>query len=455
MRLTTLLQRWFAPKRPVRNKRSHQTPMRRSSSFRPQLETLEARDNPSGGLLDTTFGNGGTVTFDSSQIGKIEDTIVQTDGKIVSVGVISVAIKQGHKQELQVIRQNTDGTLDTSFNGTGMVTLLYKNYTEGEVVALQPDGKILIGCCTVDQRSPGIAVVRLNTDGQLDNTFGNTGRKGTGGGIWAFDEYTTSFTERVNDIAVQTDSSNHVTGIFIGTLGSSSPQAIKITSAGQLDSTFGNGGVAELSATDLSGLSYQAEGMTLTPDGNVVVFGVNSSNGLGLIAEFNSSGQLNSNFNGTGYRVDSYNFSSHSETGDRLAIQQTSGGGYRILVATEDYSNSTYHGMIVAYTSDGQLDTSFATNGIFLSTLTGGFDALEIEADGSIIVQGDYLVPDASSIVEHLSADGTIDTSFGPDGTGFIVLWPTRSAACYGLALDPQGNVIFASYQNITRITAP
>ncbi len=63
MGLTTLLQRWFAPKRSVRHKRSLLAPMRRGPSFRPQLETLEARDCPAvattpAGLVGWWSGDG-------------------------------------------------------------------------------------------------------------------------------------------------------------------------------------------------------------------------------------------------------------------------------------------------------------------------------------------------------------------------------------------------------------
>lgn len=115
---------------------------------------------------------------------------------------------------IAVVRLNPDGSPDATFNRTGSVALgLSAAY--GWAVALQPDGKILVG------GSAGSAdvVARLNPDGSLDTTFGNTSKQGKGGGIWLYDPNTAS-PDEVDGLAVLTDGAGHVTGIVAGGLGS-------------------------------------------------------------------------------------------------------------------------------------------------------------------------------------------------------------------------------------------
>src|SRR5262249_28006591 len=174
---------------------------KRPATRRLMLEVLEARDCPSGGLLDPTFNSSGTETFSTSQI-KMVSTAVQPDGKIVAVGSVSTF---NHGDELAVVRLNPDGTPDKTFNGTGSEALTVFPY--GRAVAIQPDGKILIGGQAFG-RSDEYAVTRLNTNGSLDTTFGKRG-------VWVLDRSSVPNTEEVDQLAVLTDP-NHpavVTGI--------------------------------------------------------------------------------------------------------------------------------------------------------------------------------------------------------------------------------------------------
>src|ERR1051325_9400858 len=69
------------------------------------------------------------------------------------------------------------GALDTSFNGTGIVTTpISERYDVGRSVAIQADGKIVVaGYSYIDHAYADFVVVRYNSDGSLDTSFNGTG----------------------------------------------------------------------------------------------------------------------------------------------------------------------------------------------------------------------------------------------------------------------------------------
>jgi uncharacterized delta-60 repeat protein len=118
------------------------------------------------GDLDPTFGNGGKVI--TPGIGGISDIAIQPDGKIVAVG------------GARIVRYDANGSLDSSF-GTGGIVIIQLGTgiaVYANSVAIQPDGKIVVAAESEDfpgGQVPGFAVVRCNPNGTLDTTFGGTG----------------------------------------------------------------------------------------------------------------------------------------------------------------------------------------------------------------------------------------------------------------------------------------
>ena len=116
------------------------------------------------GSLDTTFSDDGMVVTDLGGTETLTDFVALADGKFVMGGY------DGNKDFL-VARYNADGTLDTTFSEDGIVTTDLGGFEEGYSIAAQADGKILItGFSDTD-----VALVRYNTDGSLDTSFNGTG----------------------------------------------------------------------------------------------------------------------------------------------------------------------------------------------------------------------------------------------------------------------------------------
>jgi len=131
------------------------------------------------GTLDTTFGGDGKVrtafVIGDAKNANATGVAIQADGKIVAVGTAScVAVCS----RVALARYNTDGTLDTTFGDSGKVmTNLTDGFDEGFAVAIQADGKIVAAgragfCC---EYTGSFGLVRYDTDGTLDTTFNGNG----------------------------------------------------------------------------------------------------------------------------------------------------------------------------------------------------------------------------------------------------------------------------------------
>jgi uncharacterized delta-60 repeat protein len=120
------------------------------------------------GALDSTFEGDGTVITDFTSRGDFAwDLALQTDGKLVAVGLAG--------KTWGIARYDTNGVLDPTFNDDGKVrTDLTSNGDAASGVALQPDGKIVVAGGANDDRVFGLA--RYNVDGALDSTFSGDGK---------------------------------------------------------------------------------------------------------------------------------------------------------------------------------------------------------------------------------------------------------------------------------------
>lgn len=158
------------------------------------LKFCVSRYNPNGSL-DNTFDSDGLVMtdFDSSFGGFANDLSIQPDGKIVAAGQ---CFPPGGGVIPALARYNPNGSLDSSFDSDGRVTMPNSVQFEPEALALQANGKMVIAGRDFIFFNSEIAVARFNPDGSLDNTFGSGGLVSTPVG---------TAHSAANAIAVQTD----------------------------------------------------------------------------------------------------------------------------------------------------------------------------------------------------------------------------------------------------------
>ena len=125
------------------------------------------------GSLDASFGNSGIVTtsFGGATNSLINDVVVQADGKIVAAGrVIDGTGQHG------MARYESDGSLDPTFATNGKFSsFLGEDKAGGASILVQSDGKLLVGGSFLKDSIFQYYVVRHQTDGEIDESFGNEG----------------------------------------------------------------------------------------------------------------------------------------------------------------------------------------------------------------------------------------------------------------------------------------
>src|SRR5438045_5399003 len=141
-------------------------------------EDFAAARYNSNGTLDLTFGIGGKVQTDFPGLAAVASSVVvQPDGKIVVAGgAFPLFTFLG---DFKVVRYNSNGALDTSFGDSGIVTTTFPEGSYAFAVALQADGKIIsAGTVFVDfnageSSNTDFELERYNTDSNSEDTFSN------------------------------------------------------------------------------------------------------------------------------------------------------------------------------------------------------------------------------------------------------------------------------------------
>lgn len=367
------------------------------------------RLNPSGDL-DTSFGAAGKVI---SQLGdessEADAVAIQADGKIIIAGS---AYNGADLQSFMVARFLTTGALDPSFGTNGVViTPLGTNSSFASAIALQSDGKILVG----GQARPGsdedFAVLRYTTNGTLDTTWNGTGEVLTGIG---------PSDDTLYSLKVQSD------GKVIAAGGSYFPPIQKFamaryTSSGALDSSFGSFGRV---ATEFgSGTLDVATCMALQPDGKIVLAGVDAPSSLSdldvAVARYTTSGALDSTFDGDGKNTTAIGLA--YDAGYAVAIQSDN----RILVGARTQMGSHYKFGAARFLSSGALDPDYGSGGVtffdFGTSADENLDAMALDSAGRAVMVGE--AGNIFGIIRVLNANPAIQiTSIQRLPNGHILL---------------------------------
>jgi uncharacterized delta-60 repeat protein len=135
------------------------------------------------GSLDNSFGRGGKVVTNISADDIAEAIAIQMDGKIIVAGSSNTGT-----EDFALVRYNTDGTLDNSFDNDGKMTTEFGGDDHAYSVAIQTDGKIIAaGEGELSGALPSFGLSRYNTDGTLDTSFDGDGKVITDFYSWDYD----------------------------------------------------------------------------------------------------------------------------------------------------------------------------------------------------------------------------------------------------------------------------
>src|SRR5262249_5464762 len=136
----------------------------------------------SNGSLDTAFGTGGSLQIHFSGAISGARLVLQPDGRMVVLSGVTLPTTPGNYDTYAALaRVNSNGTLDGSFGSGGeVVAALGQSGSQANGLALQPDGKLVVVGHARDSTFNGPyqlepALARFNSNGTLDSTFNGTG----------------------------------------------------------------------------------------------------------------------------------------------------------------------------------------------------------------------------------------------------------------------------------------
>ena len=384
------------------------------------------------GDLDTTFSSDGIVLTDlGSTLDSGEAVLVQLDGKIVVAG----SSRLGLNTVIGVTRYDFDGSLDTDFDLDGIVTTPILGVDDAAfAVTIQSDQKILVGGRSWNGVDFDFALVRYETDGSLDTSFGINGI------------VTTSFSSGSNDgafaIALQSDGKILLAG-FTASGGDEDFALARYDTDGSLDLGFDGDGLV---TTDIAGFFDRALAMAVQSDGGILLAGSAFNNNADedvAVVRYLTTGGLDTAF-GTSGRV-IIDFVSSNERATGVALQ----GNGRIVLAGSTRSGTDSDFLALRLLVGGAADTSFGAAGTgSVITDLGGLDDLArgiaIQSDGRILLGGlsDSGGTDQFALARYESS-GALDAAFG---TGGSVLTPIGGLAdaAQAITLQPDGRILLA-----------
>jgi len=286
------------------------------------------------GTLDNTFGGDGIVVINTGGNAIARSIAVQSDGRIVVAGSTSV----GFSSNFTVIRINSDGSLDKSFDHDGIViTEIYEGFSSASALALQNDGKIVVAGSVGYYKSGSFAIARYNTDGSIDSTFDNDGIALVEAGL----------NGNINAIALQSDGKIVAAGYRHVDYFSTQSALLRFNTNGSLDNTFGDNGIIT------KRLAPQNEFYTVAiqTDGKILAGGFSESPiGRNLVlARYNENGTPDNSFDGDGEIRTNQIFGNISIRAIALLNNK--------IVAVKDNFN------ILIFNNDGSPDSAFNGDG--------------------------------------------------------------------------------------------
>ena len=384
-----------------------------------------------------TFDNEGFVTTDFSEFDQINDIAIQPDGKIVAVGRTFDGRFQS-RSRMMVTRYNADGSLDTTFGSDGIVTAgEVGTNAKANCVALQADGKIIVGGKGDFIFGPGFALLRYNIDGSLDETFG-VGGIGTGGDG--------SPSSEIVDVAIQSDGKIVVTGghtdlVFRFLLGAT---VVRYTTDGWPDETFDGRKINDLRGRP----QFASEGIAIQADQKIVIAGacvVNSFNQT-CLARYNSDGSLDNTFGHDG--VVATSFSTALGEGDEGARDVAIQPDGKIVIAGVSFDPLGPFPLLARYNTNGSLDPHFFIGRMSFAFPQFSANAVALAPDGKIVIAGEASNPFISPFIgiARYHSDGFIDDTFENGGTAAIHVG-TQSAATT-VAVQADGRILAGGYGN-------
>jgi uncharacterized delta-60 repeat protein len=379
--------------------------------------------------------------------------------------LVSLCINAAFAQRFVLAKYNPNSSLDTTFSGDGLqgIDFFSSCYDMMESVAIQPNGKIVIGGvgtsnCPYNPTSSAhfILLARINPDtGSYDTSFGGSGKIRT--------DIAGTKNEYLNSIAI--DINGKIVAVGYSTINSNDIRllVVRYNPDGSLDSSFANTGILNIDVG--SSNNERLNSVAIDKATNKIVAGgyyTGVNDKKALVVRLNPDGSFDNFFDGDG--LQGTNVGGINEEIKSIAIDKTTGkivaGGYYTPNINNPQGNEWF--LVARYNPNGLLDKSFGGDGLVTGTVLPELcynraliNSVAITLNNKVVAGGYcYGVISGSfpGVVARYNADGTSDASFSSDsyqavkGIGTLAV---DTELFESVAIDPNGKIVGGGFNDL------
>lgn len=388
-----------------------------------------------GGAPDRSFGRGGYVTGAISEDDAATSLVRLADGRVVVAGYAS-----GRRDPTSffLTRYLPNGGVDGSFGTRGVVRTAFGRYSAASDLLALPDGRLV----AVGFSDQGVALARYSASGRIDPSFGRGGR------VVAPVGGPSTLATLVADAALLPDGGIAVVGGLVTGQLTLTPFVMRFLADGRPDPAFGTSGY--VLPTFATGQQAYASGVAATPEGLVVVTGLTTAAGSGVVpflVRYLPNGVMDPVFGSTAMRdMPGALFTSLVRTPEGFFLT----GGSR---STRGADGGERAAVVTRFLPTGHLDVTFGEAGVAW-TRSGAHaqvDDVALTPDGGIVAVGHVARRTSDTLLVRLTSGGAPDASFGTrgvavagpatlhDGAVAVVVAPDGRITTTGSASDGRG----------------
>jgi uncharacterized delta-60 repeat protein len=382
--------------------------------------SLDLNFNASGYIISPVIVNG---VHGASGAGGL---VVLKDNSVVMVGSTYIT----PQRYFSILKYLDNGELDSSFGNNG-VALIDVGWGDdyASCISTDKDNKFVVGGYSFNGEYNDFGIIRLNSDGSIDKTFGDSGKVIVPTG--KSDSY-------INDITVLSDNSIVVVGKAFMT-DNYDFTIYKLLSNGKPDTSFGNNGLVSYNF----GTSFdEATKVQVLENEKLIVGGIsyNGQNNDITIALLTNTGQLDTTFNHTGYNT--WDYQGKTNTFSDMTVAP-SGSVYLTGYTTIPGLYAPY---VAKFTKNGVIDSTFATKGVLTYSI-GEINAygisISVDNNRDVYAIGYSQIWGQDIFAVKFNSTGTLDSNFGTEG-----IWSSNfgsdvtSKYCTALGIKSNGKII-------------
>lgn len=402
----------------------------------------------------------------------INGVVTLTDGKLLIAGEKrgNNAFSAGTSVNALVARLHADGSLDTTFGTSGWIELDHNAHIDRAVaITVLPDQHILVAAEMASDAYGDFAIIKLQPNGRLDQSFGMTDHMGARRGYNVVSVGGESTWDRPAAMGVQQDGRIVVAGSpplqTIGSVRYRRGAIVRFTQDGQLDPGFGHEGITVLPAMGspqrddiVTGIALDAHGR-LAGDDRITVVGHSQFDNRAFVARLLPDGSLDRGFG----EVEAHASEGGSHTG-YVRFSATLSGGVHAGLSQIQAARLLDDGRIIlgglgtdrGFTfmrlhDTGAIDAEFGVQGRVTVKFSAPTEydelvALAIQANGKLVATGRTGSPNRF-MVARVHGNGTPDLTFDAGSASRTYTFAgAGSAQARVVSVQPDGRLIAAGF---------